>query len=154
MVPHSRNERIANGTESRSKTNFKWKWKCCWGRTTQLPSSIGTRLVPAKHGAVDVAALLGLSAAAEDDIDQRPSHHEMEGEEDHDHDDFEKDEIVKMAEPSSTKKRKNMAERQTKESSHGENGSDNNSLLREISARNKLEAVKGSSSMPPTGKLI
>jgi hypothetical protein len=73
---------------------------------------------------------------------------------DYDHDDFEKDEIVKMAEPSGTKKRKNMAERQTKESSHGENGSDNNSLLREISARNKLEAVKGSSSMPPTGKLI
>ena len=31
--------------------------------------------------------LLGLGAAAEDDLDSRPSHHELEGE-DHDHDDF------------------------------------------------------------------
>lgn len=59
-----------------------------------------------------------------------------------------------MAEPSGTKKRKNMAERQTKESSHGENVSDNNSMLREISARNKMEGAKGSSSMPPTVKII
>ena len=31
--------------------------------------------------------LLGLGAAAEDDLDSRPSHHELEGE-DHDHDEF------------------------------------------------------------------
>ena len=47
-----------------------------------------TRLVPAKHGAVDLKALLGLGASAEDDLSNRLSHHEMEGEEQHDHDDF------------------------------------------------------------------
>ena len=48
----------------------------------------GTRLVPTRHGAIDIAALLGLAAAAEDDLQNRLSHHEMEGEEQHDHDDF------------------------------------------------------------------
>jgi cobalamin biosynthesis protein CobW len=48
----------------------------------------GTRLVPTRHGAIDIAALLGLAAAAEDDMQNRLSHHEMEGEEQHDHDDF------------------------------------------------------------------
>lgn len=47
----------------------------------------GVKIVRAAHGAVDVAALLGITAAAEDDLDTRPSHHEAEGE-DHDHDDF------------------------------------------------------------------
>jgi cobalamin biosynthesis protein CobW len=49
----------------------------------------GARLVPTRHGRMDVTALLGLAAAAEDDLDTRKSHHEMEGHEDHDHDDFE-----------------------------------------------------------------
>jgi cobalamin biosynthesis protein CobW len=48
----------------------------------------GTRLVPTKHGAIDIAALLGVGASAEDDLANRLSHHEMEGEEQHDHDDF------------------------------------------------------------------
>jgi cobalamin biosynthesis protein CobW len=48
----------------------------------------GTRLVPTRHGQIDVAALLGVGAAAEDDMANRLSHHEMEGEEQHDHDDF------------------------------------------------------------------
>jgi cobalamin biosynthesis protein CobW len=48
----------------------------------------GTRLVPAKNGALDVPALLGVKAAAEDDMNNRLSHHEMEGEVQHDHDDF------------------------------------------------------------------
>ena len=48
----------------------------------------GTRLVPAKHGALDVATLLGVGAAAEDDMGNRLSQHEMEGETQHDHDDF------------------------------------------------------------------
>jgi cobalamin biosynthesis protein CobW len=48
----------------------------------------GTRLVPAKNGALDVSALLGVKAAAEDDMNNRLSHHEMEGEVQHDHDDF------------------------------------------------------------------
>jgi len=48
----------------------------------------GTKLVPARFGQIDVAALLGVSASAEDDLHNRLSHHEMEGEEQHDHDDF------------------------------------------------------------------
>jgi len=47
----------------------------------------GVKIVRAAHGAVDIGALLGIVAAAEDDLDARPSHHEAEGE-DHDHDDF------------------------------------------------------------------
>ena len=46
----------------------------------------GVKIVRADHGAVDVGALLGLTAAAEDDLDSRPSH--IDGMEDHDHDDF------------------------------------------------------------------
>ena len=39
--------------------------------------------------AVGNGALLGLGAQAELDIDNRPSHHELEGETEHDHDEFE-----------------------------------------------------------------
>lgn len=45
------------------------------------------KMVPAVEGRVDVAVLLGLIAAAEDDLDARPSHHDAEGLE-HEHDDF------------------------------------------------------------------
>ncbi len=48
----------------------------------------GTRLVPTRHGVIDVSVLLGVGAAAEDDMGNRLSHHEMEGEQQHDHDDF------------------------------------------------------------------
>jgi cobalamin biosynthesis protein CobW len=48
----------------------------------------GTKLVPVQHGAIDVGALLGIASAAEDDMHNRLSHHEMEGEVQHDHDDF------------------------------------------------------------------
>ncbi|MDJ0611017.1 MAG: cobalamin biosynthesis protein CobW [Kiloniellales bacterium] len=44
------------------------------------------KVVQAAHGAIDAAVLLGLDAAAEDDLDQRPSHHDSA--DDHDHDDF------------------------------------------------------------------
>ena len=46
----------------------------------------GKRVVGATHGRIDPRVLLGLGAAAEDDLDARPSHHD--GEDDHDHDDF------------------------------------------------------------------
>ncbi len=47
----------------------------------------GVKIVRADHGAVDIAALLGITAAAEDDLDSRPSH--IDGlDADHDHDDF------------------------------------------------------------------
>lgn len=46
----------------------------------------GVRIVRADHGAVDIAALLGITAAAEDDLDSRKSH--IDDGEEHDHDDF------------------------------------------------------------------
>jgi len=42
--------------------------------------------VPTREGRLDVDVLLGLAAAAEDDLAARPSHHDDE--EGHDHDDF------------------------------------------------------------------
>ncbi len=47
-----------------------------------------TRLVHAAQGAVDLAVLLGVKASAEDDMHNRLSQHEKEGETQHDHDDF------------------------------------------------------------------
>jgi cobalamin biosynthesis protein CobW len=47
----------------------------------------GVKIVATKHGAVPIEILLGIEAAAEDDLASRPSHHETEL--DHDHDDFE-----------------------------------------------------------------
>ena len=52
---------------------------------SELRSSV--RVVSARDGAVDPLVLLGIEAAAEDDLDARPSHHD-DGHE-HDHDDFE-----------------------------------------------------------------
>ena len=46
----------------------------------------GVKIVRADHGAVDIAALLGITAAAEDDLDSRRSH--IDDGEEHDHDDF------------------------------------------------------------------
>ncbi|MEK9672174.1 MAG: cobalamin biosynthesis protein CobW [Rhodospirillaceae bacterium] len=50
----------------------------------ELPRQV--KMVPTNHGRMDVQVLLGLGAAAEDDLDARPSHHD--GYDDHDHDDF------------------------------------------------------------------
>ena len=47
----------------------------------------GVKIVETREGRIDPAILLGLSAAAEDDLAHRPSHHDAE--EGHDHDDFE-----------------------------------------------------------------
>lgn len=46
----------------------------------------GVRVLAARDGAVDPAVLLGLDAAAEDDLDSRPSH--IDDGLEHDHDDF------------------------------------------------------------------
>jgi cobalamin biosynthesis protein CobW len=43
-------------------------------------------ILPMTDGRIDPAVILGLNAAAEDDIAARPSHHD--GEDDHEHDDF------------------------------------------------------------------
>ena len=48
----------------------------------------GAKVVRAAHAQLDPAVLLGLGAASEDDLDNRPSHHDGP-EDDHDHDDFE-----------------------------------------------------------------
>ncbi len=50
-----------------------------------LPRAV--KLVHAQHGAIPAQILLGLEAAAEDDLHARPSHHDNEP--DHNHDDFE-----------------------------------------------------------------
>lgn len=48
--------------------------------------SRAVKVVEAQNGQVPIAVLLGLGAEAESDLASRPSHHEIEGE--HDHDDF------------------------------------------------------------------
>ena len=52
----------------------------------QAGSARRAKLVPASFGTIDPAVLLGLHAAAEDDLAARPSHHDIDGE--HGHDDF------------------------------------------------------------------
>lgn len=56
---------------------------------TQLRASAprAVKIVRAHEGRIDPLVLLGIGAAAENDIANRPSHHDAE--EDHDHDDFE-----------------------------------------------------------------
>jgi len=56
--------------------------------TTEVTGQLrpAVKVVTAAHGAVDPTVLLGLGAAAEDDLESRPSHHD--GVDDHDHDDF------------------------------------------------------------------
>jgi cobalamin biosynthesis protein CobW len=57
----------------------------------QLQAELGPRvsIVGAENGQVPISVLLGIAAAAEDDTDNRLSHHERDhGHEDHDHDDF------------------------------------------------------------------
>ena len=46
-----------------------------------------THALETRHGAADPRVVLGLVAAAEDDLEARPSHHESP-DDDHDHDDF------------------------------------------------------------------
>ncbi len=62
-----------------------------------VPSRV--KLVPAREGRVATDVLLGLSAAAEADIDNRPSCHDHEAE--HEHDDFDTFvvEVAEMASP-------------------------------------------------------
>ena len=62
-------------------------WEGVLERVRDGLRSPAVKSVAATGGAVDARLLLGLEAAAEDDLDARPSHHD--GEDDHDHDDFE-----------------------------------------------------------------
>ena len=54
-------------------------------------------ILPMTEGVIDPRVILGLGAAAEDDLDARPSHHD--GHHDHEHDDFESI-VVEMGEVS------------------------------------------------------
>jgi cobalamin biosynthesis protein CobW len=67
------------------------------------------KILPASFGSIDPAILLGLGAAAEDDIGARRSHHD--GEAEHDHDDFESFAIAvpRLADPSTLLARLSMA---------------------------------------------
>ncbi len=49
-----------------------------------LPKAV--KIVEVENGKVSIPVLLGLGAAAEADLERRPSHHDLEGE--HDHEDF------------------------------------------------------------------
>lgn len=51
----------------------------------ELPKAV--KIIQASHGKIDPEIILGINAAAEDDLHSRPSHHDAEGE-DHEHDDF------------------------------------------------------------------
>ena len=59
------------------------------GLASRLAASLraGVRVVTSRHGRVPLDALLGLDAAAEDDLASRPSHHDAEDGA-HEHDDF------------------------------------------------------------------
>lgn len=52
-------------------------------------ASDGVRVVSASNGDLPADVLLGMASGVEDKIDARPTTHEMEGEVQHDHDDFE-----------------------------------------------------------------
>ena len=54
------------------------------GLRTKLRPSV--KLIETSHAAIDADVLLGLAAAAENDLEARPSHHD--GSDDHEHDDF------------------------------------------------------------------
>jgi cobalamin biosynthesis protein CobW len=57
--------------------------------TSEIQATVprAVKIVETREGRIDPAILLGLGAAAEDDLANRPSHHDAE--EGHDHDDFE-----------------------------------------------------------------
>ncbi|MCY4191431.1 MAG: GTP-binding protein, partial [Rhodospirillaceae bacterium] len=57
------------------------------GREIAASAGRSLKMIPTRDGIVDPAIVLGLEAAAEDDLDARPSHHD--GEDEHEHDDFE-----------------------------------------------------------------
>jgi len=64
------------------------------------------RVLHSSHGRIPSSVLLGVGARAEDDLDTRPSLHELEGE-DHDHDEFESFivELPEIADPAALLKR-------------------------------------------------
>ena len=54
--------------------------------TEELPPAV--KVVEDSRGVLPLSVLLGLQAESEAHIDSRPTHHDLEGHEDHDHDEF------------------------------------------------------------------
>mgnify|MGYP001315223173 FL=1 len=72
---------IVNKTDEMSADSLERTAK---GLRTKLRPSV--KLIETSHAAIDADVLLGLAAAAENDLEARPSHHD--GSDDHEHDDF------------------------------------------------------------------
>ena len=72
---------IVNKTDEMSTDSLERTAK---GLRTKLRPSV--KLIETSHAAIDADVLLGLAAAAENDLEARPSHHD--GSDDHEHDDF------------------------------------------------------------------
>ncbi len=74
---------VLNKADLLSSEERKWITQDLKGKVRD-----GVTIVPAEHGRIAPDVLLGIEAAAEEDVHNRPTHHELEGEDDHDHDDF------------------------------------------------------------------
>ena len=72
---------IVNKTDQMSTDSLQRTAK---GLRTKLRPSV--KLIETSHAAIDADVLLGITAAAENDLEARPSHHD--GSDDHEHDDF------------------------------------------------------------------
>ena len=72
---------IVNKTDEMSTDSLE---RIAKGLRTKLRPSV--KLIETSHAAIDADVLLGLAAAAENDLEARPSHHD--GSDDHEHDDF------------------------------------------------------------------
>ena len=77
IVLMNKTDLVAGGRLERTKEELAQKLRA------------GTPLIATTNGRISAAVLLGLGAGAEDDLARRPSHHELSGELEHDHDDFE-----------------------------------------------------------------
>ena len=72
---------IVNKTDQMSTDSLE---RIAKGLRTKIRPSV--KLIETSHAAIDADVLLGLAAAAENDLEARPSHHD--GSDDHEHDDF------------------------------------------------------------------
>ena len=72
---------LVNKTDQMSTDSLE---RIAKGLRTKIRPSV--KLIETSHAAIDADVLLGLAAAAENDLEARPSHHD--GSDDHEHDDF------------------------------------------------------------------
>jgi len=72
---------IVNKTDQMSTDSLE---RIAKGLRTKIRPSV--KLIETSHAAIDADVLLGLAAAAENDLEARPAHHD--GSDDHEHDDF------------------------------------------------------------------